>query len=91
MVATAARVGTGNDLALTLDYATKTKNAYPINLVTYEIVCSVYKDPAKGALVKAFLTHFASVRVQKGLEKPRLRPAAGRSRHQGPAAIAAIG
>ena len=36
--------GEGNDLALKLDYATKEAGAYPIVLVTYEIVCSKYKD-----------------------------------------------
>jgi ABC-type phosphate transport system substrate-binding protein len=42
--------------------------AYPINLATYEIVCSKYKDAAKGKLVKSFLTHFVSADVQKSLE-----------------------
>ena len=68
MIETATQKGTGNDLSLTLDYATKTPGAYPINLVTYEIVCSTYKDAAKGKLVKAFLAHFASADVQKSLE-----------------------
>jgi phosphate transport system substrate-binding protein len=48
MIATATQTGTGNDLSLKLDYATKEAGAYPINLVTYEIVCSKYKDAAKG-------------------------------------------
>lgn len=91
MVATAAQVGTGNDLALKLDYATKAKNAYPINLVTYEIVCSVYQDKAKGALVKAFLTHFASASVQAGLEKQGYAPLPAEVSTKVAAAIAAIG
>ena len=33
-------VGTGQDLALKLDYATKEPGVYPVVLVTYEIVCS---------------------------------------------------
>ena len=61
--------GEGNDLRLTLDYATKESGAYPILLVTYEIVCSVNKDADKQAKVKAFLTHFASADVQKSLEE----------------------
>ena len=69
MIATAKQVGTGNDLALDLDYATKEPGAYPINLVTYEIVCSTYSDSAKGAFVKAFLTHFASPEIQSGLQE----------------------
>jgi len=67
MIATAKQKGTGNDLALDLDYATKTPGAYPINLVTYEIVCSKYTDPATGAFVKAFLKKFASDGVQASL------------------------
>jgi phosphate transport system substrate-binding protein len=59
-VATAQVVGTGNDLTLKLDYATKTPGAYPIILVTYEIVCSKYSDAKVGALVKGFLTYTAA-------------------------------
>ena len=51
-VGAAQVVGTGNDLPLKLDYATKAPGAYPIILVTYEIVCTKYADAAKGALVK---------------------------------------
>lgn len=67
-LSTAKQLGTGNDLALKLDYATKEPGAYPIVLVTYEIVCSKAKDPAKVALTKAFLKHFAAVETQKSLE-----------------------
>ena len=56
-VAAATVTGTGNDLTLKLDYATKTPGAYPLILVTYEIVCTKYKDAAKGALVKGFLSY----------------------------------
>jgi phosphate transport system substrate-binding protein len=49
----------GQDLTLKLDYATKTSGAYPIILVTYEIVCSKYSDPKVGSLVKSFLTYTA--------------------------------
>ncbi len=61
--------GEGNDLRLKLDYATKEAGAYPILLVTYEVVCSKNKDADKQAQIKAFLTHFASTDVQKGLEE----------------------
>jgi phosphate transport system substrate-binding protein len=56
-VASATITGTGDDLTLKLDYATKTAGAYPIILVTYEIVCTKYADSAKGALVKSFMTY----------------------------------
>lgn len=49
----------GQDLTLKLDYATKTAGAYPIILVTYEIVCSKYADAKIGSLVKSFLTYTA--------------------------------
>jgi phosphate transport system substrate-binding protein len=63
----AAKVtGTGGDLTLKLDYATKTPGAYPIVLVTYEIACSKYADVAKGTAVKSFLTFIAGD-GQKGL------------------------
>jgi phosphate transport system substrate-binding protein len=66
-VAGAKIVGTGNDLTLKIDYTAKTPNGYPIDLVTYEIVCSKYKDASTGALVKDFLTYTSSNAVQAGL------------------------
>ncbi|HEX8094775.1 phosphate ABC transporter substrate-binding protein PstS [Jatrophihabitans sp.] len=49
----------GQDLTLKLDYATRTAGAYPIILVTYEIVCSKYSDAEVGSLVRSFLTYTA--------------------------------
>ena len=68
-VSVAKVVGEGNDLRLELDYATKAPGAYPIVLVTYEVVCSTGLDAEKTALEKAFLSHFASTPVQQGLEE----------------------
>lgn len=59
-VAGATQSGTGNDLALKLDYATKAAGAYPIILVTYEIVCSKGLPAEQAALVKSFLTYTSS-------------------------------
>ncbi len=73
-VETAEQVGQGNDLSLKIDYATKEPGAYPIVLVTYEIVCSEYPDPEKGAKVRSFLRHFASPEVQKSLETKGYAP-----------------
>jgi phosphate transport system substrate-binding protein len=67
-VAAAKEAGQGNNLKLALDYTTKQAGAYPIVLVTYEIVCSKSKDPAKAALTKAFLKQFSSPEQQKALE-----------------------
>ncbi|MDQ6657811.1 MAG: phosphate ABC transporter substrate-binding protein PstS [Actinomycetota bacterium] len=58
-VATAQVVGVGKDLKLKLDYATKTAGAYPILLVTYEIVCSAGNGD-KAALLKSFLGYAAT-------------------------------
>lgn len=66
-VSAASQVGEGNDLALKLDYATTAEGAYPIVLVTYEIVCSAGLDEAETSSIKAFLTHFASEEVQDSL------------------------
>jgi phosphate transport system substrate-binding protein len=59
-VSAAQIVGTGNDLTLKLDYTTTAAGAYPIILVTYEIVCTKYADAAKGTLIKNFLTYTAN-------------------------------
>jgi len=67
-VSAAKIVGVGNDLKLKLDYATKVAGAYPILLVTYELVCSRNKDAAKGKLIKAFLTSFAASGEQAKLQ-----------------------
>ncbi|GAA2647579.1 phosphate ABC transporter substrate-binding protein PstS [Paractinoplanes durhamensis] len=57
--------GTGNDLKMSIDYATTTAGAYPIVLVTYEIVCS--KGSAKAADIKNFLTFTSSTGGQSAL------------------------
>lgn len=68
-VAVATQSGTGNDLALKLDYATQEPGAYPIVLVTYQIVCSKGLDPAKTELLKGFLGYYASEAAQTSLEE----------------------
>jgi phosphate transport system substrate-binding protein len=89
-VSAAKPAGQGNDLRLKLDYTTKEPGAYPILLVTYEIVCSKGKDAAKTALIKAFLTHFASADTQKSLESIGYAPLPDQVRTQVDAAIAAL-
>jgi phosphate transport system substrate-binding protein len=58
-IASAQVAGSGNDLKLTIDYNTKASGAYPIVLVTYEIVCEKGTPADKVALLKAFLTYTA--------------------------------
>jgi phosphate transport system substrate-binding protein len=59
---TAKVVGKGKDLSLSIDYAQKTAGAYPLILVTYEIVCSKYpsSDASKAPLIKSFLQYTSS-------------------------------
>ncbi|TWE07315.1 phosphate ABC transporter substrate-binding protein PstS [Rudaeicoccus suwonensis] len=67
-VAAAQIIGTGNDLSLKLDYKTTAPGAYPIILVTYEIVCSKYSNASTGTAVKDFLSYMASPTFQNTLE-----------------------
>jgi phosphate transport system substrate-binding protein len=82
--------GTGNDLRLKLDYATKEAGAYPIILVTYEIVCSKGLDSAKTSSLKAFLTYYASAGQQKSLEEIGYAPLPADTSSKVATAIAAI-
>jgi phosphate transport system substrate-binding protein len=61
-IAAAKIVGTGSDLSLDLGaaYTTKTDNAYPIVLVTYEIACDKGNKAGTLPLTKSFLTYIAS-------------------------------
>ncbi|MDX3248123.1 phosphate ABC transporter substrate-binding protein PstS [Streptomyces sp. ME18-1-4] len=59
-VAAAQVVGTGSDLSLKLDYNTKADGAYPLTLVTYEIVCDKGNKAATLPATKAFLRYIAS-------------------------------
>jgi phosphate transport system substrate-binding protein len=59
--------GQGDDLKMSIDYNTKEAGAYPIVLVTYEIVCSKGLAADKLPLVKGFLAHAASTAGQADL------------------------
>jgi phosphate transport system substrate-binding protein len=89
-VEAAKKDGEGNDLRLKLDYATKEAGAYPILLVTYEIVCSKNADATKAADIKAFLTHFASPETQKGLEEIGYAPLPASVQSEVASAISAL-
>ncbi|MGH3595960.1 MAG: phosphate ABC transporter substrate-binding protein PstS [Mycobacterium sp.] len=56
-IAGAKFAGQGNDLVVDTSsfYKPTQAGAYPIVLVTYEIVCSKYPDPSTGPAVKAFM------------------------------------
>lgn len=89
-VAAAKQDGQGNDLRLKLDYATKEAGAYPILLVTYEIVCSKGKDPKKAELTKAFLKHFADKQTQQSFEEIGYAPLPEEVQTKVEAAISAL-
>ncbi|MEW1911638.1 phosphate ABC transporter substrate-binding protein PstS [Kitasatospora sp. NPDC085895] len=65
--AKATVAGTGSDLALTLDYATNEPGAYPIVLVTYEIVCDKGNKSATLDALKSFLTYTISEPAQQAI------------------------
>ncbi|WP_406048507.1 phosphate ABC transporter substrate-binding protein PstS [Kribbella sp. NBC_00889] len=89
-LAAAKPAGTGSDLALKLDYATKEAGAYPIILVTYEIACTKGLPAEKTALVKSFLTYFASKDGQASLTDLNYAPLPEEIRTKVDAAIQSI-
>ncbi|MBL1290678.1 MULTISPECIES: phosphate ABC transporter substrate-binding protein PstS [Streptomyces] len=66
-IAAAKVKGTGKDLALDLDYTTKAEGAYPLVLVTYEVVCDTGNKADTLGTVKSFLSYTASADGQKVL------------------------
>ncbi|MEU3528937.1 phosphate ABC transporter substrate-binding protein PstS [Streptomyces sp. NPDC038707] len=73
-IAAAKVIGTGKDLALQLDYKTKAEGAYPITLVTYEIVCDKGNKADSLPATKAFLRYIASEDGQKVLAQNGYAP-----------------
>jgi phosphate transport system substrate-binding protein len=89
-VAAATVAGTGNDLRLKLDYATKTPGVYPIVLVTYEVVCSKGLDAEKTTLLKAYLKHLVDPATQTSLEEIGYAPLPSEIQTKVSAAVDAI-
>ncbi|MFI6944227.1 phosphate ABC transporter substrate-binding protein PstS [Streptomyces sp. NPDC050418] len=73
-IADAKVVGKGKDLALELNYATKADGAYPITLVTYEIVCEKGNKAETLAATKSFLGYAASEEGQATLKDQGYAP-----------------
>ncbi|MFF2330152.1 MULTISPECIES: phosphate ABC transporter substrate-binding protein PstS [unclassified Streptomyces] len=73
-IAAAKIKGTGKDLALDLDYTTKADGAYPIVLVTYEVVCDTGNKAETLPTVKSFLTYTAGDEGQKLLSEAGYAP-----------------
>ncbi|MFI1518389.1 phosphate ABC transporter substrate-binding protein PstS [Kitasatospora cineracea] len=66
-LASAKVVGTGADLALDIDYATKAEGNYPITLVTYEIVCDKGNKADSLPVLKSFLNYTVSDAGQQAI------------------------
>ncbi|MFF4794203.1 MULTISPECIES: phosphate ABC transporter substrate-binding protein PstS [unclassified Streptomyces] len=73
-IADAKVVGTGSDLALKLNYNTKAEGAYPMVLVTYEIVCDKGNKADTLPATKAFLRYIASEEGQNILTENDYAP-----------------
>ncbi|MCL6668347.1 MULTISPECIES: phosphate ABC transporter substrate-binding protein PstS [Streptomyces] len=73
-IADAKVVGTGKDLSLQLNYNTKADGAYPITLVTYEIVCDKGNKSDTLPATKAFLRYIASEDGQNVLSGLKYAP-----------------
>ncbi|MEV0642331.1 phosphate ABC transporter substrate-binding protein PstS [Streptomyces sp. NPDC050619] len=67
-------VGTGKDLSLELNYATKAEGAYPMVLVTYEIACDKGNKADTLPATKAFLRYMASEAGQQILAENDYAP-----------------
>ncbi|WP_033217677.1 phosphate ABC transporter substrate-binding protein PstS [Kitasatospora phosalacinea] len=66
-LASAKVTGTGADLALDIDYATKAEGNYPITLVTYEIVCDKGNKAETLPVLKSFLNYTVSDAGQQAI------------------------
>ncbi len=89
-VAGATITGTGNDLKLKIDYNTKEAGAYPIVLVTYEIVCEKGTPADKLPLLKSFLKYTVSSAGQGSLTKIGYAPLPETVRAKVEAAVSAL-
>ncbi|WP_055490597.1 phosphate ABC transporter substrate-binding protein PstS [Streptomyces sp. TP-A0356] len=73
-ISTAQVAGTGKDLALKLNYKPTAEGAYPLTLVTYEIVCDKGNKSDTLPAVKSFLGYTASEDGQNQLTAAKYAP-----------------
>lgn len=57
-----------NRIVIKINHATEGKGAYPIVLVSYDIVCPAYKDTKQAEFAKAWLTYVTSDEGQKAAQ-----------------------
>jgi phosphate transport system substrate-binding protein len=89
-IASAKVTGTGADLQLSIDYNTTAAGAYPIVLVTYEIVCSKGTSAAALPVLKSFLTYASSSAGQASAVKVGYAPLPDEVRTKVATAITAL-
>jgi phosphate transport system substrate-binding protein len=89
-VAGAQNTGTGGDLQLRIDYGTSAAGAYPIVLVTYEVVCRTGTPAGSLALVKSFLTYTVSPAGQAAATRLGYAPLPEQLRSRVAAAVAEL-
>jgi phosphate transport system substrate-binding protein len=90
-IAGAQVTGTGSDLQMTIDYNTNADGAYPIVLVTYEIVCDKGNPADKLALLKSFLGYTSSTAGQSALNQLGYAPLPETVRSKVGSTVAALG
>nr|WP_202524002.1 phosphate ABC transporter substrate-binding protein PstS [Kitasatospora sp. SID7827] len=66
-LAAAKITGTGADLTLDIDYATKAEGNYPLTLVTYEVVCDKGNKADSLPILKSFLNYTVSEAGQQAI------------------------
>jgi phosphate transport system substrate-binding protein len=86
MVAGARTTGSGGDLQLAIDYGNKAPGAYPIVLVTYEILCKSKTKP----LTKSFLTYASSPAGQAAATRLGYAPLPDQLREKVAAAVGSL-
>jgi phosphate transport system substrate-binding protein len=57
-----------NRIVIKINHATEAEGAYPIVLVSYDIVCPAYKDTKQAEFAKSWLTYVTSAEGQKAAQ-----------------------
>ena len=57
-----------NRVVIKINHATKADGAYPIVMVSYDVVCPAYKDAKQAEFAKAWLTYVTSDEGQKAAQ-----------------------
>lgn len=58
-----------NRVVVAINHATKASNAYPIVMISYDVVCPVYKDENTGGFAQSWLMYITSAAGQTAAQK----------------------